>query len=124
MSQDIREIRVFQVFEDEDVPAGTTVRADPIDLVVATPGGMFSLQWDVSGASATSFQHFYEGSNNGTDFVAPSGRDTIHNAVTTTSGVADQDLAGFQPELMKFLKIGFENQGSASCVVSSWLAMQ
>lgn len=87
--------------------------------------GYTSLQVAVTGDGTCKFEYLL--SNNGTDYLEPTGAVDIAASITKTSGPGSngKDIYYFNPEMARFIKIKITETGGANTVtVTATIAIQ
>ncbi len=98
-----------------------------VDLERENASGYFSIQMVLSGVALGVLKGEYQVSNDGTNFVEPTGATDIFTALDINAGPGSDgiDIYSFEPELAKFLKIVItETDGAAGVTFGAWLAIQ
>ena len=116
---------VIQIAKDKELAASGT-HSEIIPIEQSNFDGYFSLQLVVSAGTGV-FKAEYQLSNNGTNYVEPTGATDIATTFGASSGPGSDgiDLYTFTPDLAAFMKILFTETGGANSVTfSAWLACQ
>jgi hypothetical protein len=105
-------ITVIQIFNQAMTTSG--VITDTIDLSRFNVEGFFSMQIKLTGTGNVDV--IWAASNDGTNFITPSGTDDIFSAFGVGSGPGSDglDIASFDPLLAKFLKFSATGQGAGA----------
>lgn len=96
-----------------------------LDLARYSTEGFFSVQIEVVGAGNITLT--YAISNNGTDYITPTGTSALFTAFGATSGEGSdgKSIISFDPPLCRFLKIiATEQDAGAITSIDAWLAIQ
>lgn len=116
----------FDIFGGKVLTAGGTVNSEVINLERENAQGYFSLHIEVTAGTGT-LKAEYQVSNNNTNFVEPTDAVDIFSTFGIGSGPGTDgiDLYAFEPELAKYLRIKFtEDGGLQSVTFSAWLCVQ
>ena len=119
------EMRVLTVFNAQSTAASGTSSSSAIDLARFQSLGSFSLQVAVSGTGTAKFEYLV--SNDGVNYLEPTGASDIATGITATSGPgADgRDIYYFEPKMARYLKLRVTETGGANAVVvTAYLAIQ
>jgi hypothetical protein len=97
-----------------------------VDLKRYNTEGFFSLQAVVASSGAGSVDFTWAISNDGVNYITPSGTDPIFDDMVKTSGPGSDgiDLASFDPVLGAYLKIIATENNVAAVTVTAILAIQ
>lgn len=118
------QLATTKVLDAVTVAASGTATSTVIDLNGPELAGYFSLQVAVTGDGTAKFE--YQVSNNGTDYVEPTGASDIATGITKTSGPgADgKDIYSFEPVPANYIRIKVTEIGTSNSVtVSAWLTV-
>lgn len=119
-----RDIYVKKIFSSVTVAASGSAISSAIDLGGLSTTGHFSLQIELTGNGTAKVEFLL--SNNGVDFMEPTGSADIVTGFTKTSGPGSdgKSLISFGPILGRQIQIKLTETGTSnSIVVSAWLAM-
>lgn len=119
-----QDIYVQKIFSSEAVVASGTATSNAVDLGGLSTTGHFSLQVALTGDGTATFEFLL--SNDGTNFVEPSGSLDITTGFTKTSGPGSdgKDIFSFGPILARWMKIRVTETGGVSAIaVNGYLAM-
>ena len=106
-------------FVTEEVVAAASTFEYTIDIIRFNAEGFVSLQVKLAGAGT--MQADYNLSNNGVDFMEPSG--TPAYTPIFTGLVAGDYIYSFEPLLTRYIRLIFTGAG-ADVTLSGWLALQ
>lgn len=115
----------LNIVNGQDLAPGGSVEFD-IDLERFNLEGLFSLQIALT-IGTGNVDVTYQVSNNGTDFITPTGAANLFtaHAIDSGPGADGNDIVGFNPTLCKVLRINVTEAGGANPVTFSlWMAMQ
>ena len=118
------QIKTTKVLDAETVAAGETATSTAIDLNGPELAGYFSLQVALTGDGTAKFE--YQVSNNGTDYVEPTGATDIATGITKASGPGTngKDIYSFSPVPANYIRIKVTETGTSNSVtVSAWLTV-
>ncbi len=96
-----------------------------LDLSRYSTEGFFSAQIELAGAGNVNVT--FAISNNGTDYITPSGAAALFTAFDATSGEGSdgKSIVSFDPPLCRYLKlIATEQNAGAITALDIWLAIQ
>ena len=113
------------IFSAVTITAGGSSTSHEIDLAASRFVGYFSLQVDLAGTGTAKIE--YELSNDGSDFLTPTGSSDIVTAHTVASGPgADgKDMYSFTPMLSDKIRFKVTETGGADPITfTAWLAVQ
>lgn len=116
----------FDIFGSEVITAGANVNSEVINLERENAQGYFSLHIEVEAGTGT-LKAEYQVSNNNVNFVEPTDSVDIFATFGITSGPGSDgiDLYAFEPELAKYLRVQFTEDGGVQPVTfSAWLCVQ
>lgn len=117
-------MRVIPIFAGQEIAASGSSTSAKIDLAAFPIQGYFSLQFIVTGDGTCKFE--YLTSNDGVDYVDPSGASDIASSQTKTSGSGSdgKDQVSFSPLVTRYMKIKCTETGTSDSVtVSAHLAI-
>ena len=106
-------------FVTEEIVAADGTFEYTIDIIRFNAEGFVSLQVKLAGAGA--MQADYNLSNNGVDFMEPSGLPAY--APIFTGEAAGDSIWSFEPLLTRYIRLIFTASG-ADVTLSGWLALQ
>jgi len=123
-----RDITIHTVWSSEAVTGSAGVTSQAYDLGNAADNFTLSLQVEVANTGA-SYSFDYTLSNNGTDFLLPTGSSyggSIVAGFTGTSGPNSngKDIFAITPALGRYIKVHANEVGASPGYVSAWLALQ
>lgn len=110
-----------KIADDVTVVVGTPWVSQPIEIGEKTLEGYFSLQFHLTGDGSAKVEYML--SNNGVDFLTPTGASDIVAVHTVSSGVSGKDLYSFAPMSCKMLKIKV-TVTTDEAVINAWLGMR
>ena len=96
-----------------------------LDLARYSTEGFFSAQIEVVGAGNVTLT--YAISNNGDDYITPTGTSALFTAFGASSGESSdgKSIVSFDPPLCRFLKIiATEQNAGAISAIDVWMAIQ
>ncbi len=110
-------LNTVEIFSTETITKNTNESSDAIDLNKYQPEGYFSLQVVLTGDGTGKFEYLV--SNDGSNYLEPSGASDIATGHTKTSGPGGDgiDIYTFQPGVARFMKIKVTETGTANDVV-------
>jgi hypothetical protein len=117
-------ISVLKVFDQEAITQNTA-ETKIVDLSRYNCEGFFSMQIAVVGAGTVTVT--YSLSNDGTNYITPSGTSALFTTFGATSGESSdgKSLVSFDPPLAKYIKIiATENNAGAITTLDLHLAIQ
>ena len=114
---------VLEIFSNQAIAKNGSA-SKVVDLSRFNTDGFFSLQITLTGDGNVDV--IWAMSNNGDDYITPTGTTKIYTAFAKTSGPSSdgKSIASFDPVLGKFLKIIATEQNANPVVVNAWLALQ
>jgi hypothetical protein len=119
-----QDIYVKKVFSAETVAASGSANSDLIDLGGLSTTGHFSIQVNLTGDGTATFEYLL--SNDGVNYITPSGSLEITTGHTKTSGPGTDgiDLYSFGPVLARYMKIKVSETGTSDTItVNAFLAI-
>ena len=119
------EIYMKKVIDSVTIPASGSTTSDAIVLNKRANLGYFSIQVQMTGDGTAKFEYLL--SDNGTDFMEPTGASDIATDITKTSGPGSdgKDMFSFNPMVCRSLKIrATETGGANSVTVTVWIVVQ
>ena len=110
-------INTVLLFDAETIALSADSTSDAIDLNKYRPEGYFSLQVTLTGSGTAKIECLQ--SNNGDDYLVPSGGEDIVTAHTVASGPgADgKHIYRFYPKPVRYMKIKVTETGGANAIV-------
>ena len=118
-------ITTIKVLDDEEIAQnGSAFKI--IDMKRHNVEGFFSLQAQVESAGAGSVDFTWSVSNDGDNYITPTGVDPIFDDMVKTSGPGSDgiDINSFDPMLCAYLKIIATENNVAAVTVNATLAIQ
>jgi len=119
-----RDIYVKKVFDAEAVAASGTSTSAVYDLGSLSTTGYFSLQVALTGDGTATIE--YELSNDGVNYMTPSGSSEIITGLVKTSGPGTdgQDIYSFGPILSRFIRLKVTETGTSDAIaLTAYLAI-
>lgn len=110
-----RNISIITTHQDVDLTSGGSKTSEAFDLTTKAQDGIFSLQVEIeSGSTSTSVTITYLLSNDGVNFIVPTGAVDIVTTVDVSSGL-DQ-IYDFEPELAVWIQIKVQENSTGTVV--------
>jgi hypothetical protein len=111
---------------DEEAVAQNNAIEYIVDLKKYNTEGFFSLQAQVESSGAGSVDFTWAISNDGINYITPTGTDPIFDDMVKTSGPGSDgiDIASFDPVLGAYLKIIATENNVAAVTITATLAIQ
>jgi hypothetical protein len=119
-----RDIYITKIFSSESVAASGSATSAPLDLGSISSSGYFSLQVAVTGSGELTLE--FELSNDGINYVTPTGSLEITTGLSATSGPGSdgKDIYSFGPILARWLRIKATETGTSdAAVLTAFLAV-
>ena len=117
-------ISVISILNNVAITQNNAVNGS-LDLARYSTEGFFSAQIEVVGAGNVTVT--WLASNNGTDFITPSGASALFTAFGASSGEGSdgKSIVSFDPLLCRYLKlVATEQNAGAITSIDIWLAIQ
>ena len=116
-------VSAVKIIDAEEIDASGSYTTSVIDL--AQTRGYFSIQYEITGDGTLILS--YTMSNDGTNYLLPSGSSTIATGLTKTSGPGGdgKDILPFTPPVAKFIKfVATETSTTDSATITMYHAIQ